>query len=107
MTPAIINSPRTTYINTTIPALLVIFSFSGFAAESESCTQAKKIYEKNRKEQRSGYKIRRGNWLNCVEDLSNDAKRKYCRLKKVNDHKYTSVKAEIEGGCTDRGIKRY
>lgn len=107
MTTAIINNLLAKYINTSIPALLVIFSFSGFAAESESCTQAKKIYEKNRKEQRSGYKIRRGNWLNCIEDLSNDAKRKYCRLKKVNDNKYSSVKAEIEDGCADKGIKRY
>ena len=107
MTVPILNIHRSKYINTTIPALLLIFSFTGFAAESESCTQAKKVYEKNRKEQRSSYKIRRGNWLNCIEDLSNDAKRKYCRLKKVNDNKYPNIKSEIEGACTDKGIKRY
>lgn len=106
MTLLNLNNRLAKHVGNTISALLLIFSFSALPAESESCLQAKKVYEKNRKEQRSGYKIRRGNWLNCVEDRSNDAKRKYCRLKKVNDNKYTSVKKEIEQGCIDKGIKR-
>jgi hypothetical protein len=51
-------------MNTGMPVLFLILSFNGFAAESASCTQAKTIYEQNRKEQRSGYKLRRGNGLN-------------------------------------------
>jgi hypothetical protein len=77
-----------------------------YASESLSCTDAKKVYEKNRQEQRSGYKLKRGNWLNCIEDKANDAKRKYCRLKKDSDNNFRNVQAEIEQSCLDKGIKR-
>ena len=94
-------------VNTLILALCLVSSFDGAASESASCIEAKKIYEKNRQEQRKGYKLSRGNWLNCIEGQANDAKRKYCRLKKVNDNSFPSVKTEIEQGCKDKGIKRY
>ena len=106
MTLSGLNNHLPNIISGALPAVLFIFSISSFAAESDSCTQAKKVFEKNRKEQRSGYKLRRGNWLNCIEDAANDAKRKYCRLKKINDNTFPNVKAEIEGHCSQKGIKR-
>lgn len=86
---------------------LYLFSTShSDASESTSCTEAKKVYEKNRQELRSGYKLKRGNWLNCIEDQANEAKRKYCRLKKDNDTSFRNVQAEIEQSCLAKGIKR-
>ena len=73
------------YVSILILPLCLISTSHVYATESLSCTEAKKVYEKNRQEQRSGYKLKRGNWLNCIEEQANEAKRKYCRLKKAND----------------------
>lgn len=74
--------------------------------QNVACQQANAIYKKNRQEQRAGYSLRRGNWLNCIEDRSNDAKRKYCKRppKKINTN--TSVRQEIEKACKEDGIPR-
>jgi hypothetical protein len=84
--------------------LLLPISINIYAKSSE-CKQAINIYDKNRSEQRSGYSARRGNWLNCIEDKSNAAKRKYCRLSKSLDtKKYSSVKQEVITECRKDGI---
>lgn len=89
--------------------LLILLPISiNVYAKSTECNQAIKIYDKNRSEQRSGYNAKRGNWLNCIEDKANAAKRKYCRLSKSLDRKkYSSVNQEVISECRADGISPY